>query len=97
MAALRHCSNGPTGLSPIVIMGRTQNYAWTPTAGGSDNVDYQLNESHSEIYQGTHVAPSKDFMLSDDPTSIPITRWALRKGKPYLYMISNFIGEAKEA
>jgi hypothetical protein len=36
-------------------------------------------------------------MLSDNPTSIPITRWALKKAKPYLYMISDFIGEAKEA
>jgi hypothetical protein len=36
-------------------------------------------------------------MLSDDPTSIPITRWALEKGKPYLYMIATLIGEAKEA
>jgi hypothetical protein len=60
-------------------------------------LDYQLNESHNEIYQGNHVAPAKDFMLSAAPTSIPITRWALRKGKPYLYMIADFIGEAKEA
>jgi hypothetical protein len=60
-------------------------------------LDYRLNESHNEIYQGNDVAPAKDFMLSAAPTSIPITRWALRKGKPYLYMISDFIGEAKEA
>jgi hypothetical protein len=58
---------------------------------------YQLNENHAQNYQGNHVPPAKDFMLSDNPTSIPITRWALSKGKPYLYMISNFIGEAKEA
>ena len=50
-----------------------------------------------EIYQGNDVAPAKDFMLSAAPTSIPITRWAFRKGKPYLYVISDFIGEAKEA
>jgi hypothetical protein len=62
-----------------------------------NTLDYQLNESHNQIYQGNHVPPAKDFMLSDDPTSIPITRWALRKGKPYLYMISDFIGQAKEA
>jgi hypothetical protein len=36
-------------------------------------------------------------MLSDDPTSIPIPRWALEKSKPYLYMIAVLIGEAKEA
>jgi hypothetical protein len=60
-------------------------------------LDYRLNQTHNEIYQGNHVAPAKDFMLSAAPTNIPITRWALRKGKPYLYMISDFIGEAKEA
>jgi hypothetical protein len=60
-------------------------------------LDYRLNETHNEIYQGNDVAPAKDFMLSAAPTSIPITRWALRKGKPYLYMIADFIGEAKEA
>jgi hypothetical protein len=60
-------------------------------------LDYQVNESHNQIYQGNHVAPAKDFMLSDALTSIPITRWALRKAKPYLYTISDLIGEAKEA
>jgi hypothetical protein len=62
-----------------------------------DTLDYQINESHNQIYQGNHVPPAKDFMLSDAPTSIPITRWALRKGKPYLYMIADLIGEAKGA
>jgi hypothetical protein len=55
-------------------------------------LDYQVNES----YQGNDVAPAKDFMLSAALTTIPITRWALAKSKPYLYMISDFIGEAKE-
>ena len=59
-------------------------------------LDYELNESHDEIYQGNYVAPAKDFMLSDKPTSIPITRWALDKAKPYLYMIGDLIGKAKE-
>ena len=61
-----------------------------------NTLDYQINESHNQIYQGNHVSPAKDFMLSDAPTSIPITRWALKKGKPYLYMIADLIGEAKE-
>ena len=73
----------------------------TPVSSNSvikiNALDYQINESHNEIYQGNDVAPAKDFMLSAAPTSIPITRWALRKGKPYLYMIADFIGEAKEA
>jgi hypothetical protein len=60
-------------------------------------LDYQLNESHNQIYQGNEVAPAKDFMLSDAPTTIPITRWALKKAKPYLYIISALIAEAKEA
>jgi hypothetical protein len=60
-------------------------------------LDYQVNETHNEIYQGNEVAPAKDFMLSADLTTIPITRWALEKAKPYLYTISDFIGEAKEA
>jgi hypothetical protein len=59
-------------------------------------LDYQVNESHNEIYQGNDVAPAKDFTLSSSLTTIPITRWALAKSKPYLYMISDFIGEAKE-
>jgi hypothetical protein len=71
-----------------------------PTASNSvikiNALDYQLNESHNEIYQGNHVAPAKDFMLSDALTTIPITRWALAKAKPYLYIIADFIGEAKE-
>jgi hypothetical protein len=59
-------------------------------------LDYQVNESHNEIYQGNDVAPAKDFTLSAARTTIPITRWALAKCKPYLYMISDLIGEAKE-
>jgi hypothetical protein len=59
-------------------------------------LNYQLNENHDEIWQGKQVTPAKDFMLSNDVTSIPITRWALDKAKPYLYIISDFIREAKE-
>ena len=59
-------------------------------------LDYQVNESHNDIYQGNHVAPAKDFMLSSDPTSIPITSWALDKAKPYLYIIADLIREAKK-
>lgn len=58
--------------------------------------DYQLNERHNEIYQGNHVTPAKDFTLSGEPTSVPITRWALDKAKPYLYVIADLIGEARE-
>ena len=60
-------------------------------------LDYQVNQTHNEIYQGNDVAPAKDFMRSAALTTIPITRWALAKAKPYLYMVSDFIGEAREA
>ena len=72
------------------------NFAASNSVITINTLDYQINESHNQIYQGNHVSPAKDFMLSDAPTSIPITRWALRKGKPYLYMIADLIGEAKE-
>ena len=72
----------------------------TPASSNSvikiNALDYQVNESHNEIYQGNDVAPAKDFTLSAALTTIPITRWALAKSKPYLYMISDFIGEAQE-
>jgi hypothetical protein len=51
-------------------------------------LDYQVNESHNEIYQGTEVATAKDFMLSAALTTIPTTRWALAKSKLYLYIIA---------
>jgi hypothetical protein len=59
-------------------------------------LDYEINEGHNALYQGNRVPPAKDFMLSDEPTSIPVTRWALDKAKPYLYIISDLVGEAKE-
>ena len=72
----------------------------TPVASNSvikiNALDYQLNQTHNEIYQGNDVAPAKDFTRSAALTTIPITRWALAKAKPYLYMVSDFIGEAKK-
>jgi hypothetical protein len=72
----------------------------TPVSSNSvikiNALDHQINESHNEIYQGNDVAPAKDFMRSAALTTIPITRWALAKSKPYLYMVSDFIGEAKK-
>jgi len=59
-------------------------------------LDYQLNESHNEIRQGNHAAPAKDFIQSDEVTSIPIPRWALARAKPYLYIIGDLIRKAKE-
>ncbi len=59
-------------------------------------LDYEVNETHNAIYQGDAVAPAKDFMLSAALTTIPITSWALRKAKPYLYILADLIGKAKE-
>ena len=59
-------------------------------------LSYHLNENHNEIWQGNQVTPAKDFMLSGDAISMPITRWALDKAKPYLYMIGDLIRVAKE-
>ena len=73
------------------------NFAASNSVIKINTLDYQINKSHNQSYQGNHVPPAKDFMLSDAPTSIPITRWALKKGKPYLYMVADLIGEVKEA
>jgi hypothetical protein len=58
---------------------------------------YQLNEGHAQSYQGSQVMQAKDFWLSNDPESIPITRWALKKYKPYVYMLGELVRGAKEA
>jgi hypothetical protein len=59
--------------------------------------DYQLNESNTQTYQGNQVSQAKDFFLSSDPTSIPITRWQLDKYKPHLRALSELVREAREA
>src|SRR5215217_3096768 len=46
--------------------------------------DYQLNENHAQNYQGNQVSQAKDFFLTNDRTSIPITRWQLDKYRPHL-------------
>jgi hypothetical protein len=59
--------------------------------------DYQLNESHNQNYQGNWVSQAKDFFLSNDPTSIPITRWQLDRYRPRLLELSELVREAREA
>lgn len=61
-----------------------------------DAQDYQLNESHAQNYQGNRVSQVKDFFLSNEPTSIPITRWQLDRYKPHLYVLEKLAREAKE-
>ena len=59
--------------------------------------DYQLNENHARHYQGNQVSQAKDFFLSNDRTSIPITRWQLDKYKPHLHILQELVREAREA
>ena len=59
--------------------------------------DYQLNENHAQHYQGNQVSQAKDFFLSNDRTSIPITRWQLDKYKPHLTILQELVREAREA
>ena len=56
---------------------------------------YQLNESHAQNYQGNRVSQAKDFFLSSDPTSIPITRWQLDRYKPHLLELAELVRETK--
>ena len=59
--------------------------------------NYQLNENHAQNYQGNQVSQAKDFFLSNDRTSIPITRWQLDKYKPHLHILQELVREAREA
>ncbi len=59
--------------------------------------DYQLNESNAQSYQGNWVSQAKDFFLSNDPTSIPITRWQLDRHRAHLLALSELVKEAREA
>ena len=59
--------------------------------------DYQLNESNAQSYQGNWVSQAKDFFLSNDPTSMPITRWQLDRYRPRLLELSELVREAREA
>ena len=61
------------------------------------SLDYQINESHNQNYQGNWISQAKDFFLSNDPTSIPITRWQLDRYRPRLLELSELVIEAREA
>lgn len=61
------------------------------------SLDYQINESHNQNYQGNWISQAKDFFLSNDPTSIPITRWQLDRYRPRLLELSELVREAREA
>ena len=52
--------------------------------------DYHITEAHT----GQGTAESKFFQL-DDPDSIPIAKWTLKKYKPHLRELGELIREAK--
>ena len=54
--------------------------------------DYQV----AEVHTGQGPADS-NLLLSDDPDSIPIARWALNKYKAHLLEFSELLREASEA
>src|ERR671939_771920 len=58
---------------------------------------YDLNERYAQSYQGNQVSQAKDFFLSSDPTSIPITRWQLERYRAHLLRLSELVREAREA
>ena len=60
-------------------------------------LSHQVNENHAQSYQGNQVVQAKDLFLSNNPNSIPITRWALDKYRPHLYILAELVKEAKEA
>jgi hypothetical protein len=62
-----------------------------------DTQSYQVNESYAQSYQGNRVMQAKDFWLSTDLTSIPITKGALRKHKPHLFELEQLVKEARYA
>jgi hypothetical protein len=78
-------------ITAIKVRASTSNWAKIHTPS------HQVNESHAQSYQGNQVVQAKDFFLSNNPDSIPITRWALDKYRPHLYILAELVKEAKEA
>ena len=54
--------------------------------------DYHVTEAHTGP-----SPPEGNFLLSDDPNSIPIARWAFNKYKACLLELSELVREAREA
>ena len=70
---------GFPGLSAIVVMGRTQSYAWTPTAGGSDMIDTYVEK----LCEPGGAAPDKDSRFYEfKGKCVPMDRRTLREAPP---------------
>ena len=67
---------GFPGLSPIVVLGRTQSYAWTPTAGGSDMIDTYV-ERLCEPGGGSADEDSDHYLFKGQ--CLPMDRRVLRE------------------
>ena len=53
--------------------------------------DYQVTEAHTG--QGP---PETNFFLSDEPNSLPIAKWAVKKYKAHLLELSELVRETRE-
>jgi acyl-homoserine lactone acylase PvdQ len=70
---------GFPGLSAIVVMGRTQDYAWTPTAGGSDMIDTYVEK----LCDPNGGAPAKDSRFYEfKGKCIAMDRRTIREAPP---------------
>lgn len=70
---------GFPGLSAIVVMGRTQDYAWTPTAGGSDMIDTYVEK----LCDPNGGEPDKDSRFYEyKGKCIPMDRRTIREAPP---------------
>jgi hypothetical protein len=57
-----------------------------------DTSDYHVTEAHTGP-----GPPENNFLLSDDPSSLPIAKWAFNKYKAHLLELSELVREAREA
>jgi acyl-homoserine lactone acylase PvdQ len=74
---------GFPGLSAIVVMGRTERYAWTPTAGGADMIDTYV-EKLCDPEGGEPNEDSRFYEFKGE--CVPMDRRTLREapaGAPY--------------
>ena len=54
--------------------------------------DYHVTKAHT-----ASGPPEDNFLLSDDPNSLPIAKWAFNKYKAHLLELSELVREAREA
>lgn len=69
---------GFPGLSTLVVLGRTRNYAWTPTAGGSDMIDSYVEKLCDPNGPATKESRFYEFRGK----CLPMDRRTLREAPP---------------